>query len=65
MLEKFEGKFVPTSHAVYQIVADATMRLVKGNQDLPQVKERTWTIHIVDENVKNAFVLPVSTTDDD
>ncbi len=60
MIAKYEKKFVPTSHPVYAIVADATKKLIKGNQDLPQVTGRNWTIYIVDEDVKNAFVLPVS-----
>ncbi|XP_072045925.1 metalloendopeptidase OMA1, mitochondrial-like [Amphiura filiformis] len=58
MVEKYNGKFVPGEHPVYKIVLDATNRLIRGNQDLHQVTERTWTIYIVDEDVKNAFVLP-------
>ena len=38
MIEKYENKLVPVTHPVYKIVADVTKTLIKGNQDLPQVK---------------------------
>lgn len=57
-LKEFEGLILPPSHPLYEVVSRVTMRLLKGNQDLHQIRDRTWTIHLVNKDVKNAFVLP-------
>ena len=39
-------------------VVDVSNRLLSGNKDIRQIYDKTWTVTVVDQNVKNAFVLP-------
>lgn len=58
-LKDFEGLILPTSHPLHEVVERITTSLLKGNQDLHQIRDKTWTIHVVNKDIKNAFVLPV------
>ncbi|XP_035699454.1 metalloendopeptidase OMA1, mitochondrial-like [Branchiostoma floridae] len=57
-LEQFGEDLVGPDHPGYQLVSNVTNWLVKNNQDIPQVRDITWTVHVVNQPVKNAFVLP-------
>ncbi|CAH1242983.1 OMA1 [Branchiostoma lanceolatum] len=57
-LEQFAEDLVGPDHPGYKLVSNITDWLVKNNQDIPQVRDITWTVHVVDHPVKNAFVLP-------
>ncbi|XP_071842621.1 metalloendopeptidase OMA1, mitochondrial-like [Apostichopus japonicus] len=57
-LKDFEGLILPTSHPLHEVVERITTSLLKGNQDLHQIRDKTWTIHVVNKDIKNAFVLP-------
>ncbi|XP_030852016.1 metalloendopeptidase OMA1, mitochondrial-like isoform X1 [Strongylocentrotus purpuratus] len=56
--ETYKDSFVPTDHKIYGIISGIVMQLIKANQDVSQIRNQTWTIHVVDQNIKNAFVLP-------
>ena len=58
--EEYKDSFVPVEHPIYGIISKVVMTLINGNLDVPLIRDQTWTIHIVDKNIKNAFVLPVS-----
>lgn len=58
-LEMSKGQLVPESHPVYQRLIRITRRLLIANQDLQAVKEKQWSLTVVDGSAKNAFVLPV------
>ena len=32
--------------------------MLKGNRDLRQIYDKSWTVTVIDQPVKNAFVLP-------
>ena len=54
------GNCVHTSHPLYLTIGRIILKITEANQDIPQIRNRSWTIHIIDKDVKNAFVLPVS-----
>nr|XP_054763998.1 metalloendopeptidase OMA1, mitochondrial-like [Lytechinus pictus] len=56
--ETYKDSFVPTNHKIYGVISGIIMQLIKGNQDVAQIRNQTWTIHVIDKNIKNAFVLP-------
>jgi len=59
LCKNYSDKIVNTSHPVYTRVANVTNRLLRANQDLPQVFTKTWTITVLNEpDNMNAFVLP-------
>ena len=51
---------LPSGHPYYDIVLNIARRLVTTNQDFPGMASHKWTIWIVKNDEKNAFVLPVS-----
>ncbi|XP_064604801.1 metalloendopeptidase OMA1, mitochondrial-like [Liolophura sinensis] len=57
-VQKYADICLPTSHPYYKSVVEITRRLVSSNHDFPRIKERTWTVNIVDDPERNAFVLP-------
>lgn len=58
LLTKFENELLPEHHPYYDRVARVATRILKANQELPQVKEKNWTISVIGEDERNAFVLP-------
>ncbi|XP_072173218.1 metalloendopeptidase OMA1, mitochondrial-like [Diadema setosum] len=56
--EQHKDDFVPTSHPIYGVITDVVTRLIQGNQDVAQIRNQTWTIHVVNSKNGNAFVLP-------
>ncbi|XP_022089277.1 metalloendopeptidase OMA1, mitochondrial-like [Acanthaster planci] len=51
-------KSVHSSHPLYLTIAKLVIKITEANSDIPEIRDRTWTIHIIDKDVKNAFVLP-------
>lgn len=59
-MENFKDFIVPTTHPAYKRLLRVVNRILEANQDLPQVKEREWTLSVIDKDDPNAYVLPVS-----
>ena len=57
--EKLKNKELPSTHPYYLLVVDICRRLVRGNKDVEEMKNQNWIVHVVQDPVKNAFVLPV------
>ncbi|XP_015123588.1 metalloendopeptidase OMA1, mitochondrial [Diachasma alloeum] len=57
-LELHQDSMVRSDHPAYVRLVRITDRLIKANQDLPQVTDRHWTLSVVDSDDKNAYVLP-------
>lgn len=54
-----EGKILPPSHPSYKKVVETAMRLIRANQDLPQIRKKDWNVSVIDDDsMVNAFVLP-------
>ncbi|CAD6204824.1 GSCOCG00002999001-RA-CDS [Cotesia congregata] len=57
-LENFKDFIVPTTHPAYKRLLRVVNRILEANQDLPQIKEREWTLSVIDKDDPNAYVLP-------
>ncbi|XP_015523282.1 metalloendopeptidase OMA1, mitochondrial [Neodiprion lecontei] len=57
-LEEHMDKILPHNHPVYQQLLKVTTRLLNANKDLPYIKEKNWTLSVIDLPENNAFVLP-------
>ncbi|XP_077981744.1 metalloendopeptidase OMA1, mitochondrial-like [Glandiceps talaboti] len=57
-LERYKDSFVPAKHPVYDLVTKVTQQLLEANSDIPELQDKNWSVHIIDEPEKNAFVLP-------
>ncbi|XP_074859335.1 metalloendopeptidase OMA1, mitochondrial isoform X2 [Carettochelys insculpta] len=57
-MEQFKNKILSERDPRYQLVKKVVGHLSESNQDIPQVSEFTWVIHVVEEPGINAFVLP-------
>ena len=58
LLKEFEDSIVPSNSKIYNRVVDVSNQLLKGNRDIRQIYDKSWTVTVVDQPVKNAFVLP-------
>lgn len=58
-LEEFKEEFVPATSPIYADVLRVAERLVYSNQDFPGMKDHKWTIHVIKDKQRNAFVFPV------
>lgn len=58
LLDQLSNDIVSEKHQVYQRVTGVANRLLKGNRDLRQIYDKDWTVTVVDQPIKNAFVLP-------
>lgn len=55
----FSPEIVPPGHPIYRRVVRVANRILQGNNTLPQVKGKSWSVTVVDRpDVTNAFVLP-------
>ena len=60
-VELYRDKFLPPSHPAYERVVNVANRLIKSNQEIPQLQRTKWLVTVVNEpSITNAFVLPVS-----
>ena len=63
-LQLLEGRaedLLPTSDSSYARVANVANQLLKANKDVEQIHDKDWTISVIHDSERNAFVLPVST----
>jgi len=58
LLEGLEEQIVPTNQQVYSRVANVAKRIIAGNQDIQSISGKEWTVTVVKDDEKNAFVLP-------
>ena len=57
----YKEKFLPPSHPAYERVVNVANRLIKSNEEIPQLQRIKWLVTVVNEpSITNAFVLPVS-----
>lgn len=61
-MELYKDNMVPTSHPIYNKISAITQQILISNQNLEAIKEKNWTLNIVDLPLQNAFVLPVRTS---
>lgn len=59
MIEANEEVLVPDQHPVYDRVAKVANRILRSNKDLEAMHGKEWTITVVRDDTRNAFVLPV------
>nr|XP_025045621.1 metalloendopeptidase OMA1, mitochondrial isoform X4 [Pelodiscus sinensis] len=57
-MDQFKNKMLSETDPRYQVVKKIVGHLSESNQDIPEVSEFTWVIHVVEEPGINAFVLP-------
>ncbi|XP_026507635.1 metalloendopeptidase OMA1, mitochondrial isoform X1 [Terrapene carolina triunguis] len=57
-MEQFKNQMLAETDPRYQVVKKVIGHLSESNQDIPQVSEFKWAIHVVEEPGINAFVLP-------
>ncbi|XP_043409088.1 metalloendopeptidase OMA1, mitochondrial isoform X1 [Chelonia mydas] len=57
-MEQFKNEMLSETDPRYQVVKKVIGHLSESNQDVPQVSEFKWVIHVVEEPGINAFVLP-------
>lgn len=60
LLDQHAEAIVPESDPSYDRVASVATRILKSNLDIAEVKQKDWTITVIDSEEQNAFVLPVS-----
>jgi len=58
LLEELGPSILPASHIHYQRVASVSNKLLMGNRDVRQIYDKQWTVTVVDQPTRNAFVLP-------
>lgn len=62
-VQEFEDSFIPLSDPRQEVVERVIEHLAHRNQDIPQLSDVSWTVHVVDSPTVNAFVLPVGPLD--
>ena len=58
-METYENELMPDDHPYYARVVRVASRILKANGDLEQLRGKEWTITVVEQPDRNAFVLPV------
>jgi len=58
LLQENENCIIPSNNHLYERVVRVSNQLLKGNRDLRQIYDKSWTVTVIDQPVKNAFVLP-------
>ncbi|KAM9796702.1 metalloendopeptidase OMA1, mitochondrial [Syngnathus typhle] len=57
-MEEFDKLLLPESDARHQTVERVVQHLAQRNQDLPEMADVNWSVHVVRSDNTNAFVLP-------
>ena len=57
-LQEYEDCIIPGNNHLYERVVRVSNRLLKGNRDIRQIYDKSWTVTVVDLPIKNAYVLP-------
>jgi hypothetical protein len=55
-----KNKLLPAKHPAYAQVNRVAMRLIRANSDIPIIRDQQWSVTLIGDKEKNAFVLPVS-----
>lgn len=58
LLDEYREDILPRNHKEYERVSRVANRILAGNRDLRQIYDKQWTVTVVDQPTKNAFVLP-------
>jgi len=58
LINEFKSDIYPKNHPVYARVVRVCNKILQGNKDIRQIYDKSWTVTVVDQPVKNAFVLP-------
>ena len=61
-LKENQADILPTNNTSYARIARVAHRIIAANKDLGEISKKEWTITVIDDPQKNAFVLPVSRT---
>ena len=56
--ETYTESILPEEHPYYERVAQVATRILKSNSDISEIRQKTWTVSVIDDTEKNAFVLP-------
>lgn len=56
--ERFSGSVLTAQHPHYNRIVRVAHRLLKSNQDLKEIAGKKWAVTVINENDRNAFVLP-------
>ena len=56
--EAYKEAILPEEHPYYERVAQVATRILKSNKDISEIRQKTWTVTVIDDTEKNAFVLP-------
>lgn len=59
-MEQFADFILPQDHPMVDRVRRVGNRLLQSNSTLPELYLKSWTVTLVDDNLMNCFVLPVS-----
>ena len=59
-LKENQADILPTNNTSYRRIARVAQRIIAANKDLGEISKKEWTITVIDDPQKNAFVLPVS-----
>ncbi|XP_051929145.1 metalloendopeptidase OMA1, mitochondrial [Hippocampus zosterae] len=57
-MEEFGDRLLPESDARHRVVEQVVQHLARRNQDLPEMADVDWSVHVVQSDDSNAFVLP-------
>ncbi|XP_008210236.1 metalloendopeptidase OMA1, mitochondrial-like [Nasonia vitripennis] len=57
-LQEFQSILLPKTHPTYSKLLRVTAKLINANRDMPNFKNKKWTLTVVDSPLKNAYVLP-------
>ncbi|XP_058792413.1 metalloendopeptidase OMA1, mitochondrial-like isoform X2 [Phymastichus coffea] len=57
-LQEFQSILLPKTHPIYSKLLRITAKLINANRDLPNFKNKKWTLTVIDSPLKNAYVLP-------
>ena len=59
-MQEFKDHLVPQHYPIYGRVARVANKILRSNADFDQIKDKNWTITVIEDPQRNAFVLPVS-----
>uniref|UniRef100_A0A3Q3E5F9 Metalloendopeptidase OMA1, mitochondrial n=1 Tax=Hippocampus comes TaxID=109280 RepID=A0A3Q3E5F9_HIPCM len=57
-MEEFGDRLLPESDARHRVVEQVVQHLARRNQDLAEMADVDWSVHVVQSDNSNAFVLP-------
>ena len=60
LLEENRSGILPTTHPSYGRIAKIAQRIIASNKDIEGISNKEWTITVIDDDTRNAFVLQVT-----